>query len=139
MKRYFIKTKDLVVNENCYQHDFLCEMHPVLDELYCKLWFYKNIAILNNEIKEKKILELEEYIKMLLKAYGIPENIMFIKLGNRYIEPFSRIEFNINKKVPIEQVDEEISEQYMEENKNNKFLKYEMSHFKELTKTKCRR
>lgn len=139
MKYYLVSINDLIVNDGSVQYNFLCEMYPVIDELYNRLWFYNNLASMNSEVKEKKIIELKTYISQLLESYNIPENILFTKIDNNYIEPLSRTNFKLNNKVFTQFVSDEFYDTYIENNRKNAFFRNKIPEFKELTKTKYKK
>lgn len=140
MQDYLININDLIVTDQSFQYNFLSEMYPVIDELYCKLWFYENLSIMDKTVKEKRITDLKEYISKLLEDYKIPEYMLFSKIkDNRYIEPISNEEFRISNKVNSIMVSEEEKERFLNKNKNNISYKESINKFKELTKTKYRK
>ena len=114
-------------------------MYPVIDELYNRLWFYNNLASMNSEVKEKKIIELKTYISQLLESYKIPESILLTKIDNNYIEPLSRTNFKLSENALTQFVSDDFYDEYIERNRKNSFFINEIPKFKELTKTKYKK
>lgn len=140
MEKYLININDLIVNDQVIQYDFLSEMYPIINEAYNKLWFYENLSIMKPEIKDKKIISLKNYIKELLKAYKIPENILLINIKNNdYLEPISSTEFKLIKQVKLQEISEDSANEYIDLNKRNVFFKNDIPYFKQLTKTKYKK
>lgn len=140
MKGHLIDINNLVVTDQSIHYNFMCEMYPVIEELYNRLWFLENLAILKDEVKTKKIEEVKKSILTALASCEIPDNILFLKKeGNLYIEPITNMEFRIPKTVEYEDVSDEYAEFYIKLYKNNLFFKSSIPKFKELTKTRYKK
>lgn len=140
MEGHLIEINNLVVTDQAMHYNFMCEMYPVIDELYNRLWFLENLAIMKDEVKIKKIEEIKKYISNSLGSCEIPDNILFLKKeGNLYIEPITDIEFRIPKTVEYEEVSNDYTDLYVKLNNDNSFFKKSIPKFKELTKTKYKK
>lgn len=140
MESYFIDINKLIVKDQNVRYDFLSEMYPVINELYSRLWFYENLAILKPETKEKKINELKEYISTLLDAYNIPESLLLVHvLDNKYMEPITGTHFRLAENVEVEEVSTVKKDIYVDLFKTSSFFKHDIPKFKEIIKTKYKK
>lgn len=132
--RYLIWINDLVVIENNEEYDFLDEMYPEIKDKYNIMWAIKNKAErpINYNIRNK-IDKMKKEIETKLEILGIRKYILFIKKGDKFIEPVSGVEFNISKKsLNLRDASEEEEQRYINglTQKNVEFLNNKMPEFK---------
>lgn len=133
MEYYLININNFSVIENSNEYNFIKEFYPIIGENYRKLWFLENLSEISSSNKDNLYNNIQRNIRSYLEMYSLPEKVLLIKAGNRYMEPLSKELFRLKSKINLEETTERVANTYLQENKQNKKFAENVKDFKSVT------